>query len=150
MTAAIPDTDELSRLRTELARERQLRLAAEDQARRSTWHVLDEISRKLPLPRRAGADVSTAADATEALAAYARQPFDAVVTDIAMPERDGYELIAHLQQRGPVRALAVSAFRPGEERQRIAASGFGGYVRKSVEAAAFVRAVALFEKEEAE
>lgn len=99
--------------------------------------------------RRAGAEVVAVADAAEALEAYARQPFDAVVSDIAMPKCDGYELLARLQERGPVRALAVSAFGRGEERQRIAASGFAGYVQKPVEAAALVRAVAaLFEEEQ--
>jgi len=110
----------------------------------------EEAARHLfaTLLRRAGADVVTAADTAEALKLYARQPFDAVISDIAMPEVDGYELLARLQQRGPVRALAVSAFGRGEERQRIAASGFAGYVQKPVEAAAFVRAVAaLFEEE---
>jgi CheY-like chemotaxis protein len=111
----------------------------------------EEASRHLfaTLLRRAGADVVTAADTGEALTLYARQPFDAVISDIAMPDVDGYELLARLQQRGPVRALAVSAFGRGEERQRIAASGFAGYVQKPVEAATFVRAVAaLFEEEE--
>jgi CheY-like chemotaxis protein/two-component sensor histidine kinase len=110
----------------------------------------EEAARHLfaTLLRRAGADVVTAADTAEALKLYARQPFDAVISDIAMPEVDGYELLARLQERGPVRALAVSAFGRGEERQRIAASGFAGYVQKPVEAAAFVRAVAaLFEEE---
>ena len=112
----------------------------------------EEAARHLfaTLLRRAGAEVVTAADAAEALEAYARQPFDAVITDIAMPGRDGYELMARLRQEGPVRALAVSAFGRGEERQRIAESGFAGYVQKPVEAAAFVRAVAaLFEEDEA-
>jgi CheY-like chemotaxis protein len=89
------------------------------------------------------------ADAGEALAAYEPQRFDAVISDIAMPEVDGYELLARMQERGPVRALAVSAFRRGEERRRIAASGFAGYVPRPVEAAALVRAVgALFEEEQ--
>jgi CheY-like chemotaxis protein len=100
--------------------------------------------------RRAGAEVVAAAGASEALEAHAREQFDAVISDIAMPEVDGYELLARLQERGPVRALAVSAFGRGEERQRIAASGFAGYVQKPVEAAALVRAVAaLFEEEQA-
>jgi PAS domain-containing protein len=49
MATTIPETGELVRLREELARERQRRVDAERETRRVTWHVLHEISRKLPL-----------------------------------------------------------------------------------------------------
>jgi signal transduction histidine kinase/CheY-like chemotaxis protein len=101
------------------------------------------------LLQRAGAEVVTAADAREALQQFAGADFDAVITDIAMPDCDGYELLERLQAIKPVRALAVSAFGRGEEHQNIAAAGFAAYVQKPVEADAFVHAVALlFEREE--
>lgn len=49
MATTIAETEELSRLREELARERQRRIEAERETRRVTWHLLDEISRTLPL-----------------------------------------------------------------------------------------------------
>ncbi|HYO76380.1 MAG TPA: PAS domain-containing sensor histidine kinase, partial [Thermoanaerobaculia bacterium] len=49
MTTSTSETEELERLRDELARERRLRIDAEAAARSFTWLILDEISRKLPL-----------------------------------------------------------------------------------------------------
>ena len=47
--------------------------------------------------RPAGYSVSCAGGAREALQSLGRQPFDLVLTDIIMPEGDGFELIAALR-----------------------------------------------------
>jgi len=85
--------------------------------------------------RRYGADVTLAASVGEALAAFARDPFDLVVSDIAMPDRDGYSLIETLRgvMRSNVPAIAISAFSRAEDVERARRAGFDGYIRKPVE-----------------
>jgi CheY-like chemotaxis protein len=39
----------------------------------------------------------------EALLAVGRQPFDALITDIAMPNMNGFEMLRYLSQAGPQR-----------------------------------------------
>ena len=59
--------------------------------------------------RRDGHVVTCAADGAEALELIRLAKFDAVVTDILMPDRDGLELIAELHRRQPdVRVVAIS------------------------------------------
>jgi len=44
------------------------------------------------------ARVVTADDGVEGLAAYKREKFDIVITDISMPGMNGLELIAHIRE----------------------------------------------------
>ena len=76
-----------------------------------------------------GAEVITAASANEALEALERFAPDALVSDIAMPDQDGYELIRQLRSRGPERggnipAVALTAYARAEDRVRALAAGF--------------------------
>ena len=45
------------------------------------------------------------------LSYWSRNNFDAVVTDIALPDRSGYELIALANQRYSIKGIAFSNFR---------------------------------------
>ena len=57
----------------------------------------------------AGYEVTLAADGDEALKKLRREPFDAVVTDLVMPEREGIEIIRSVRAERPgVKILAVS------------------------------------------
>ena len=47
-----------------------------------------------------GAEVEAAESAARALEAFARQTPDVIVTDISMPDQDGYDLLAALRARG--------------------------------------------------
>ena len=59
--------------------------------------------------QRAGFRVVTAADGVEALARFGEQAFDLVVTDMMMPNMDGFELIRALVKSDPgVRIIAIS------------------------------------------
>jgi PAS domain S-box-containing protein len=81
-----------------------------------------------------GARITTAASVDEALAALARERPDAVVCDVAMPERDGYEFVRLLRARGdsiPVAALTAHARET--ERNRAAAAGFQLHIVKPVD-----------------
>src|SRR5207248_2597512 len=62
-----------------------------------------------------GADVRVAASASEALERLGADQIDALISDISMPEIDGYELIRAVRRRGETRgrrlhAVAVTAY----------------------------------------
>jgi CheY-like chemotaxis protein len=53
--------------------------------------------------------VEEAADGVQAMKAYRRAPFDLVITDIFMPEKEGVELVREMRQEFPgARIIAVS------------------------------------------
>jgi signal transduction histidine kinase len=84
--------------------------------------------------RQAGAEVVSAANAGQALAAFAADRFDAIVSDIAMPGEDGYALVARIRQTSNVPTIAVSAIATGTaDRDRALAAGFTEFVRKPVD-----------------
>ena len=108
--------------------------------------------------RQYGAEAVTAASAEEALARLTADGgrFDVLVSDISMPEEDGYSLIRRVRQCGPERggyvpAVALTAYGRVEDRLRALAAGFQMHVAKPVEPeelAAVVAAVAgRFEKQ---
>jgi len=95
-----------------------------------------------------GAGVHVAGSLAEALATLAAREFDVLVSDIAMPDGTGYELIAHMRDgaratgRAPLPAVAVTAFVGGEDRARALAAGFVDYAAKPIEPALLVDSVA--------
>ena len=66
-----------------------------------------------------GFEVATACDGCEALKKVEQKPPDLIVTDLMMPQMDGYDLIDHLrQERAPVKAIiAMSAINVARGRQ---------------------------------
>ncbi|MGH9767648.1 MAG: PAS domain S-box protein, partial [Blastocatellia bacterium] len=94
-----------------------------------------------------GAEVVAAASVTEALKAMEGWRPDALVTDIAMPDRDGYDLIQEVRSRGPERggqipAVAVTAYARAEDRVRILAAGFQMHVAKPIDPDELIAVVA--------
>jgi len=97
--------------------------------------------------RDAHADVASAASAVEALRMLDSARPDVLVSDIGMPEVDGFDLLARLRTRsidqgGDLPALALTAFARPEDRQRALDSGFQGYLVKPLDPAALLAAVA--------
>jgi PAS domain S-box-containing protein len=93
------------------------------------------------------ANVTTAANAAEALAAVERERPALLVSDIGMPEVDGFELLNQVRALGPERggkvpAIALTAFARSEDRLRALQCGFRDHVSKPVEPAELVNAVA--------
>jgi signal transduction histidine kinase/ActR/RegA family two-component response regulator len=85
-----------------------------------------------------GAEVETAASTDEALQLTAARPFDVVVADIGMPDRDGYELITEIRAmqrntRATVRAVAATAYAGEDSRERALAAGFDDYLLKPID-----------------
>lgn len=95
----------------------------------------------------AHADVMTAEGAKEALVLFEKQRVDVLVSDIGMPEMDGYELIKQVrafEQRNERRipAIALTAFARSEDRTRALRAGFLVHIAKPVESDEFLATVA--------
>jgi PAS domain S-box-containing protein len=94
------------------------------------------------------ADVLTVSSAAEALQAIARQKPDVLVSDLGMPDQDGYELIKKVREREAEQddkatpALALTAYAKTEDRVRALAGGYQVHLAKPVEPAEFVLVVA--------
>lgn len=70
--------------------------------------------------------------------------FDAVVTDLAMPGRDGFALLAELRARPETKRLpviALTAFAAEEDRRRCLEAGFETHIPKPVDASTLVVAL---------
>ena len=95
--------------------------------------------------RQAGADVAVAASMEEALRALATAPADVVLCDIAMPGRDGYELLREVKRRRGHAArtpfVALTAHVQESDRQRSVAEGFSVHVGKPIDPAELVEVV---------
>ncbi len=78
--------------------------------------------------------------AGEALAEMGQQRFDVLVSDIGMPEMDGYELISKIRQLpadrgGRMPAAALTAYAGVEDRMRVLSAGYQMHIPKPVEPA---------------
>ena len=94
------------------------------------------------------AEVFTAASAAEALQEIKRRKPDVLVSDLGMPEQDGYELIRQVREmestndKSATPALALTAYAKAEDRVRALAGGYQVHLSKPVEPAEFVLVVA--------
>jgi PAS domain S-box-containing protein len=94
-----------------------------------------------------GAEVLTAANAADALALVRTAQPDILVSDIGMPEGDGFDLLRSLralgaEHGGNIPAIAVTAFARSEDRTRALRAGFLAHVAKPLDAAELVATVA--------
>ncbi len=94
----------------------------------------------------AGAEVIEAADANSAEAAVSEAGADVVLSDIGMPDRDGYQLLRSLRAGGyderRLPAIALTAFTQRGDRDRAFAAGFQDYLTKPVEGQVLVSRIA--------
>lgn len=91
--------------------------------------------------------VLDAASAPTALAILERERVDLLVSDIGMPEEDGYALIKRVralanEEKASVPAVALTAFARNEDRTRALLEGFNFHMTKPVEPAELVLALA--------
>lgn len=91
---------------------------------------------------REGADVKTAASAQHALAEIAASAFDVVLSDIGLPERDGYWLVREITRVSPgLAVIALTAFGRPEDVTRALDAGFVGHLAKPVDPVELVDAI---------
>jgi PAS domain S-box-containing protein len=94
-----------------------------------------------------GAQVKTASSAAAALDALAEEGFDVLISDIGMPDEDGYSLIAKVRalgkdRGGEVPAAALTAYAGEEDRIRVLRSGFQIHVPKPISPSELIAVVA--------
>jgi PAS domain S-box-containing protein len=82
-----------------------------------------------------GMTVHTAGSAAEALEVLSTHDVDVLISDISMPDMDGYHLIEGVRAagRGSIRAVAVTAYTGRDVRDRALAAGFDAHATKPVE-----------------
>ena len=114
--------------------------------------------------KRRGADVSSASSSAEALRLFDRtddqsdsdthsagsanrRPFDVIVSDIGMPDEDGYQFMSKIraltpEQGGLVPAIALTGYATRKDEERALAAGYQRHLAKPVEPEDLVAAIA--------
>jgi CheY-like chemotaxis protein len=92
-----------------------------------------------------GAEVVSVGSATEALDQMKRQRFDLLISDIGMPEMNGYDLISRIRQLGEEHggrtpALALTAYAGIDDRKRALDAGYEMHIPKPFVAAELISA----------
>ena len=93
------------------------------------------------------ASVATAGSASAALAAFRETRPDVLVSDLGMPDVDGFELLARVRALGhaaggDLPAVALTAFARSEDRIRALEAGFRAHIAKPVEPSELIAIVA--------
>ena len=106
--------------------------------------ALDLISMELA---QHGARVTGVTSAEEALQSLSQETFDVLISDIGMPQMDGYALIRQIrkQEAGtqkPIPAIALTAYARVQDRMRAILAGYSTHVAKPVDAHELVTVVA--------
>ncbi|MDZ8183988.1 MAG: PAS domain S-box protein [Nostoc sp. ChiSLP02] len=94
-----------------------------------------------------GAEVMVVKSAAQVLATIEYFQPDVLVSDIGMPEVDGYSLIEQIRalpshQGGQVKAIALTAYARSDDRQRALNTGFHQHIAKPIDPEQLVQAVA--------
>jgi CheY-like chemotaxis protein len=111
--------------------------------------------------RRRGADVTSASSSAEALRLFKetadhsdaetgngnRRPFDVIISDIGMPDEDGYQFMSKVRALPPDRgglvpAIALTGYATRKDRERALAAGYQLHLAKPVEPEDLVVAIA--------
>jgi CheY-like chemotaxis protein len=109
--------------------------------------VEDEEDTRVVLTRllgEAGATVRMADSASAALDKLRHGPVDVLVSDIGMPNEDGYSLIQKIRAQSALAklpAIALTAFARREDRERALQAGFQLHMTKPIEASDLVDAI---------
>ena len=120
-------------------------------------HVLlvedDDDSRKLigTMLKQHGAQVSSAASAKDAFTLFCGKLPDVVISDIGMPDEDGYELIQRIRALsekagGLTPAIALTGYATRKDRERSLASGYQLHIAKPIEQSQLVSAISSLVK----
>ncbi|BAY73934.1 PAS/PAC sensor hybrid histidine kinase [Nostoc linckia NIES-25] len=93
-----------------------------------------------------GARVTQANSASEALSSLGQAKFDLLISDIGMPDIDGYTLIRQIRKQSPDRggeipAIALTAYAGEGDRQQALAAGFHDHISKPIEPEVLIQAI---------
>jgi CheY-like chemotaxis protein len=97
--------------------------------------------------KECGSEVVMSRSAAEALEALEQHNPDILISDLGMPDEDGYSLISKIRSLPPERggqipAAALTAYARAEDRMRVLRSGFQFHLPKPVDSAELVTVVA--------
>jgi len=96
--------------------------------------------------RQKGAIVTSVTSSLEALRTFEQTRFNILISDIGMPEMDGYSLLEEIrsvlnQQGESILAIALSAYAGEYDHERAMSVGFQRYIPKPVEPETLIKAV---------
>jgi PAS domain S-box-containing protein len=94
-----------------------------------------------------GAKPICTSSAQEALQALSQEQFDVLLSDVGMPDMDGFQLIRHVRsldeaRSRPLPAIAITAYARPEDRQRSLLAGFHMHLSKPIEARELIASIA--------
>ncbi|MDZ8187819.1 MAG: response regulator [Nostoc sp. ChiSLP02] len=94
-----------------------------------------------------GATVTAVSSATEVLEIVPKSQPDLLVSDIGMPEMDGYMLIRHIrsmgrEQGGEILAIALTAYAGETNEQQAIEAGFQAHISKPIDPAQLIETIA--------
>jgi PAS domain S-box-containing protein len=106
----------------------------------------DAIELLAELLGQQGLRVRRASSVAEAMVEIERDLPEVIVSDIAMPAHDGYELIQRVNARGTgagthIPVIALSAYARAEDKARSLAAGFDAHLAKPVDLRALLNAI---------
>lgn len=101
--------------------------------------------------RQCQAEVTAVGSVREAMRVFVEARPDILVSDIAMPEEDGYDLIRKIralapEQGGNIPALALTAYSRTEDSKKILSAGFQTHLSKPVHPAQLAAAIAKLDE----
>jgi CheY-like chemotaxis protein len=106
---------------------------------------VDDVTEMLyVLLTNAGYEVATASRALEAIALAREHQFDVVISDIGMPEMNGYELARALRSMPGyenIPMVAVTGYSMFDDRTRSLTAGFNEHVTKPIDPRAFLQLI---------
>jgi PAS domain S-box-containing protein len=109
----------------------------------------DDDSRKLlgTMLKRYGARVTSTKSAAEALRVFDDDVPDILISDIGMPDEDGYEFIRKLRSLPPEKggltpAIALTGYASRKDRERALDAGYHKHMAKPIEQADMISAIA--------
>jgi PAS domain S-box-containing protein len=96
-----------------------------------------------------GAHVVTARSAAQALSRIAEDSIEIIVSDIGLPDVDGYDLMGRIRKLSPsaggiTPAIALTAYARSEDRMRAFGAGYQAHVPKPIEPAELVATISSF------
>ena len=93
----------------------------------------DTIAMLEELLKTGGASVTTASNGADALRIASEREFDVILSDISMPEMDGFEFLQRLREidgRQDVPVVAITGFGRSADIERARAAGFFAHITK--------------------
>lgn len=82
-----------------------------------------------------GYEVAHASSVREALQLFRSEPFDAILSDIGLPDGTGYDVVSEAKREQPVKAVALTGYGMSEDLRRSKEAGFDFHLTKPVDVA---------------